>query len=231
MFLICFLLILFQLSLRVAWRVTDANPASSQLNWVKECTVVNARTSQSTSKSTSTLTEDLDFGRNFQSGDGLTTTCQLKQSPVNFRTTTVIAEATSSSSMGSTDKTETLTFTSILVNIMVSSLTIPQTNPDTARFTWTKSCTATTTRSGVTLTDTKSGLADSVTSVDFGRVFVNKDSVVLTCDLQETFSGTTTTLSPARATTTVAITDATDKNEVLNYGVFMVILKFTINLI
>ena len=204
--------------------MTDANPASSQLNWVKECTVVNARTSQSTSKSTSTLTEDLDFGRNFQSGDGLTTTCQLKQSPVNFRTTTVIAEATSSSAMGSTDKTETLAFTSILVNIMVSSLTIPQANPDTAKFTWTKSCTATTTRSGVTLTpDTKSGLADSVTLVDFGRVFVNKDSVVLTCDLQETFSGTTRTIAAARTTTTVTITDATDKNEVLNYGVFMVI--------
>ena len=212
-----------QFTLKVAWEVTDSNPAATKFDWVKECTVVNARTGQSTSKSTSTLTDELDFGQNFQSGDGLTTTCELKQSSRTFRTTSVISSATSSSTMGSADKTETLPFTPFLVNVLATSLTIPHANPDPGTHTWTKSCTATTTRSTVALDAiTKEG-AEAVTSLDFGRVFFKGDSVVILCNLRQTFGGTTITFTSAAVTTTVDITDAQNKNVALNYGSFMVI--------
>ena len=212
----------------MAWQVTETNPASTKFDWTKECAVANARTSTSDTKSTSTLTENLDFGQNYQSGDGLTTTCQLKQSPktgVSGGTTSTISQATSSDTMSAADKTVTLTFTPFLVKVVITPLTIPQTNPDTATHTWTKSCTATTTRSGVTLDTITKEVAEAVTSIDFGQVFFKDDSIVLTCKLKQTFGGSTSTLTAAAVTSTVTIPDAQNKNVALTYNNFMVILK------
>ena len=209
----------------VAWSVSETNPAASKFDWAKECTVTNARTGTSDTKSTNTLTENLDFGQNYQDGDGLTTKCELKQSPKNFRTTSVISEATSSDTMSASDKTVTLTFTPFLVNVVVTSLTIPHTNPDPSTHTWTKSCSATTTRSGVALDPIEKEVAETVTSIDFGKVFFKDDSIVLLCNLKQTFGGSTSTLTAAAATSTVTIPDAQNKNVAMNYNIFMVIFN------
>ena len=209
----------------VAWSVSETNPAASKFDWTKECTITNARTGTSDTKSTNTLTENLDFGQNYQDGDGLTTKCELKQSPKNFRTTSVISEATSSDTMSASDKTVTLTFTPFLVNVVVTSLTIPHTNPDPSTHTWTKSCSATTTRSGVTLDAIEKEVAESITSIDFGKVFFKGDSIVLLCNLKQTFGGSTSTLTAAAVTQTVTIPDAQTKNVAMNYNIFMVIFN------
>eukprot|EP00093_Oithona_nana_P000282 00282.XXX_1044_1826_1 [CDS] Oithona nana genome sequencing. len=127
--------------------------------------------------------------------------------------------------MSAADKTVTLTFTPFLVKVVITPLTIPQTNPDTATHTWTKSCTATTTRSGVTLDTITKEVAEAVTSIDFGQVFFKDDSIVLTCNLKQTFGGSTSTLTAAAVTSTVTIPDAQNKDVALTYNNFMYNLK------
>ena len=211
----------FQFNLRVAWPVTDTNPAPSTFNWLKQCRVINARTGTGITKSTSDLTEILDFGNTYQTGDVLMAICNLDQSGIS-RSITQLATVTGSDTMGSADKVLILTFTPILVKLKVQP-TITPTNPSPATQTWTKRCTALITRQSITLDTITIDVPSSQTTLDFGRKFLKDDSVAVTCNImQKTGTNTAVAISQARVATAVSFTNTADETVSVTYGTFLV---------